>query len=780
MLLASHGLYRFDSFELDTFARVLKRDGATVPLTPKGLDVLGYLALNAGRVVTKEELFQAVWPDAFVEENNLNQHISALRKALGDKSGLIVTFPGRGYQFTAAVQIVHPVDSLPESLPGDVFVQRVRQRTHLVIENTPAVAAALPAAPIARRGAIRRWVLISALAGALVALAVVFGVRHFSRPPQLSDIVIADFTNTTGDAAFDRTLHQALEIDLEQSPFLNLLPRSKVRETLVQMQRKPGDALTLDLAREVCERNNAQAVLDGSISSLGGKYLVMLAADSCVSGKQVAGAKAEANSKDQVLAALDTVAGRVRKQLGESAASLEKFQIPVEQATTSSLEALRLYSQAQQDDDRNEPRAALALYQRAVALDPKFASAYYGMGVSYYRLSDADQAALYIKKAFDLRESTTERERLNIEIAYYYFGNYDTEAAVRSLKLFIETYPSNSAKSWANLCNLYTQLGDYAQAIPAGEQALRMDPHSALRAETLSRAYKRATRFADAKRVAGAAVAEPGAGWGVHSILFQVAYAQRDEAGLKAETDWGLSHPQLDLTLSNLAFAAATSGKLHEALDYFSRAQAEALREGDTGVADNILHGRARVLVEYGEIEQARSVLKQHNGDASEASDLVFLEAETGDVAPAQRFLAASSPLTEKDTVHIFFDLPLVRAQVSLQAHKPLEAIQLLEPARPYQLRDFNVPWLRAEAETEAGQLDAAAADYRLILANQGVDPISPLYSLAHLRLARVLALKHDNAGSRAEYEKFFDAWKDADADAPLLRQARAEYSHLK
>jgi tetratricopeptide (TPR) repeat protein len=234
------------------------------------------------------------------------------------------------------------------------------------------------------------------------------------------------------------------------------------------------------------------------------------------------------------------------------------------------------------------------------------------------------------------------------------------------------------------------------------------------------------------------------------------------------------------MTLSNLAFAAATSGRLHEALDYFSRAQAEALREGDTGVADNILHGRARVLVEYGEIEQARSVLKQYTGDASKASDLVFLQAETGDVAPAQRFLAAFSPLTEKDTVHIFFDLPLVRAQVSLHAHKPLEAIQQLEPARPYQLRDFNVPWLRAEAETEAGQLDAAAADYRLILANQGVDPISPLYSLAHLRLARVLAQQNKREETRQQYLALFDAWKNADSNLPLLQAARSEFAKLQ
>jgi hypothetical protein len=187
-----------------------------------------------------------------------------------------------------------------------------------------------------------------------------------------------------------------------------------------------------------------------------------------------------------------------------------------------------------------------------------------------------------------------------------------------------------------------------------------------------------------------------------------------------------------------------------------------------------------RVLLEYGEFAQARAFLKELSGDASDAGDLAYLQAATGDVAPAQRFVVTKNPLMEKNTFYIYIDLPLVSAQLSLQAHKPLDAIQQLEPARPYQLRDFYVPDLRAQAETEVGKLDAAAADYRLILANQGVDPISPLYPLAHLGLARVLALQNNNSASRSEYEKFFDAWKDADADVPILKQARVEYARLK
>jgi DNA-binding winged helix-turn-helix (wHTH) protein/tetratricopeptide (TPR) repeat protein len=791
MSLNTNGLYRFDGFELDPSRRVLTREEEPVPLTPKAFDVLSFLVLNPGRVVTKDELLKAVWPDSFVEEGNLAQYISALRKALGEKSCLIVTVPGRGYQFAAQVLTAPlpaeiPVETLPQAHPGDVFVQRVRERTRVVYEDAPAAPPAQPQPALLLNGKassrtrVWRWVGASVLAGALIALAATQAWRHFAHPPQLSDVVVADFTNTTRDATFDSTLNQALQIDLEQSPYLNLLSRQKIRETLKLMERGGDEGLTPELAREVCVRDNAQAVLHGTIANFGSKYLLTLAAEGCADGRQIAAYKEEAASKEEILGALDTGAARMRKRLGESAVSLKRFQTPVEQATTSSLEALQAFSQGQKSYDHGEMKTALGLFERAVALDPSFATAYRSIGASYYNLSDYAQAAMYSKKAFDLRERTTERERLNIEIAYYYFGNYDLEAAVRSLKLYIQTYPNSSMKSWSNLCNLYTQLGDYGQAIAAGEQAQRMDPDNAINAEILARAYKRASRFADAKRVANAAVAEGTDRWGVHSILFQTAFAERDSAKIKTEGEWGLTHGRINLSLYNLAFAAATGGRLRAAIDYFDRARTESLRGGDADFADSALHGMARVMIEFGDPARAREALKPIKKNAYDAGDLAFLQAATGDIASAQQFIAASSSLTEKNTFHIYCDLPLVRAQLALQAHKPADAVQLLEPARPFQLRDFSVPYLRAQAETEAGMLDAAAEDYRLILANQGVDPISPLYPLAHLRMARVLVLQKKTGEARQQFQAFFDAWKDADSNLPLLQTARSEFARLR
>jgi DNA-binding winged helix-turn-helix (wHTH) protein/tetratricopeptide (TPR) repeat protein len=796
MSLNAKELYRFHGFELDPFRRVLSRDGGPVSLTPKAFDVLAYLVLNPGRVVTKDELLKAVWPDSFVEEGNLAQYVSALRKTLGDKSCLIATVPGRGYQFAAQVfatrvlteeaQTEIPVNALPDARPGDIFVQRVRERTRVVIEDVPAVSTApretllqLAAGTTSRRTRAWRWVAAPAIGGTLIALTCAYSWKHFAHPPQLSDVVVADFTNTTRDPTFDSTLNQALEIDLEQSPFLNLLSRSKIKETLALMQRRGDEALTPELAREICERNNAHAILYGTIANFGSKFLLTLAADSCADGRQVAAYKEVANSKDEILGALDAAAASVRRRLGESAASLQRFQTPITQATTPSLDALRAYSQGMESERRGDMKTAAYLFERAIALDPGFASAYMALGSSYYNVSDRAQAAEFSKKAFDLRERATERERLMIEIAYYYMGNYDMEAAVRSLKLFAQIYPNSSA-TYGRLCSLYTRIGQYNQAIDAGEQALRMDPHSGYNSEVLARAYLHANRFADAKRVASAAVADGRGRWGIHSILFQVACAEHDAAQAKMEGEWGLTHQQGNLSLANLALDAVTRGKLREGSDYFSRARAESLRSGDGEFADSTLLDRAEVLTELGDTGRAAATLKQIKGDAGRPGDLAFLQARLGDSGLAQRFVDSSNSLTEKNTFHIYYDLPTVRAQLALRAHKPAEAVEVLEPARAYQLIDFRIPYLRAQSETAAGMLDSAAQDYRLILDNQGVDPLSPLYPLAHLGLARAYALASNKTGSRSEYEEFFACWADADANLPVLKQAHDEYSRLK
>jgi tetratricopeptide (TPR) repeat protein len=709
---------------------------------------------------------------------------------MGDKASLIATVPGRGYQFGAQVlttQILaeQPRNGLPDARPGDIFVQRVRERTRVVYEDGPAFqlsshqSASLNAGTTSSRKRTWQWIAVSAFGGALIALAASYGARLFVHPSQLNGVVLADFTNETGDASLDHTLNQALEIDLEQSPFLNLLSRPKVREMLILMERTGDEALTLDLAREVCERNNAQAVLHGAIANLGRKYLLTLTADSCVNGKRIAGYKAEANSREEILSALDTVAGHVRKQLGESAASLDKFQTPIAQATTSSLEALRAYSQALESCDQGDVEEGQALLERAIQLDPNFASAYRELSNSYYNRRDYVQAAAQIRKAYELRAHTTERERLAIEIAYNINGTWDWEAAIASLKLYDQVYPNNAA-NWYSLCHMYSALGEYSQAIEAGEHAYRMAPHSGAGADILARAYRKANRFADAKRVAQTAITEGKELWGLHSNLFQIAFAEHDSAAMKAEAEWGFDHQETAQTLVDLGFVASSEGKRREALNDFSRARQEAIKNGDSDFADLESMWLAGILMELGDPHGAEACLNQMKSDGGDPGTMALFKADLGDPVPAQKMIEKISGSGTKNSLNLYFDLPQLRALLDLKAHQPAKAVEDLEPARKYQMRDIGVLYERARAETEAGMFDAAAADYRLILDNPGLDPIWTDNALSHVRLARVLALKNDTAASKREYETFFALWKDADTDVPILKQARIEYARLK
>lgn len=376
-------LYRFDGFELDPIRRVLSRADKPVLLAPKAFDVLAYLVLNPGRVVTKDELLKAVWPESFMEEGNLAQYISSLRKALGDKARLIATISGRGYQFGAQVlttQILteQSQSGLPDARPGDIFVQRVRERTRVVYEDgSPAHAfLALPAMATSRRNTAIRWGGVSLLAAALIALAAFLAWKHFAPLPQIRKVMIADFANTTGDPAFDHTLKRALEIDLEQSPYIDVMSEREVMSTLQLMGLNSASAITPGIAKELCERSNRQVLLTGNIASMGPVFLLTLEATDCASGKELAGAKAEAASKEQVLAALDSVADHLRRELGESIQSLENYQVPIANATTPSLEALKSYSIGQYLDAQGKSEdETLPFYQKAVELDPQFAMA---------------------------------------------------------------------------------------------------------------------------------------------------------------------------------------------------------------------------------------------------------------------------------------------------------------------------------------------------------------------------------------------------------------------
>jgi DNA-binding winged helix-turn-helix (wHTH) protein/Flp pilus assembly protein TadD len=752
---------RFGEFRIHPHERTLQRNGVNIALSRRAFDVLLYFVHHPGRVIPKEELLRNVWPDIVVDDNNLSQSVSALRKALQDRPGehqYITTLPGRGYQFTANVETAEAPLHLPvptTTLSTSVVTEYRRKPSPW---STPFIA-----------------LLCISLPAAVYA-----GWRYLH--PAVSatgiELVLEPFDNQTGDAQFDHTLDRALQIDLVESPFVSLLPRPRIDETLKKMQHQPGEALTPALAVEVCERNRAQATLRPSITRLGGRYLLLFEAHSCISGKRLAGYKAEVTTKEDVLHALDSAVDRIRKQLGESAASRERYETPIMQATTPSIDALRLYSLGQESFERGDMKAAQLLAERAVALDPNFALAYFLLGTTYLNTADTGHATLYYQKAYDLRSHVSEGERLTIETVYFADGIGNLEEAIPRLKQYAAIYPATSI-TWITLGNLYTELGEYPDAVAAGENAVRTDPHSAIAAEVLARAYERSNRFADAKRVALDSIARGKDHWGTHSILFQIAAFEQDAAAIQKETAWMLANPALDESFDDLGWAATLHGKLREGIDDFQRSRSEAIKSGDPVFADLDYLNIARFQILFGEPEQAAKTLQQRKTDGGDLADLVLFEARSGDLEPAKRYVANAGTAGERDTISVQIGVPLAAAEVALQQHRPLDAIRLLNPAQPYLLNSFDILLLRAAAETEAGQLAAAAADYRIVLDNPGIDPVAAEYGLAHLYLARVLVLQNNPAAARAEYQAFLAGWKDADTDLPVLKAARLELAGL-
>jgi DNA-binding winged helix-turn-helix (wHTH) protein/predicted Zn-dependent protease len=778
-------VFEFGEFRIDPLDRTLRRHESPVALQRRAFDVLLYLVRNPGRVVTKDELLKNVWSDAFVDENNLSQSISVLRKALDDHPGdntYITTLPGRGYQFVAPVKVVG--HAAGEELEGSLA--RVPGATGLFLhQRTVTSTSVITEENHGGRDQTKgRWARAALALVAVMLLAsaggYVVGRRLHSNVTSVS-VVAASFLNSTGDATFDRTLDRALEIDLSQSPYMDVMSEGEVVSTLRYMGR-PGDTpLSADLARQICMRSNREAVLTGAISSLGRKYLLTLEATNCASGREIAAAKAVASSKEDVLAALDSVADHVRSKLGESSKSMQSYQVPIVQATTPSLEALQAYSMGDylvsQGKDENE---SLPLFQKAVELDPQFAMAYGQIANDYYNLAEFDQASLYYAKAFQLSGHVSEKEKLILQAHYYAEGKRDLENGIKTYTLWADTYPFD----WpplVNLCNQYTQLGKYAPAIEAGERALKLQPDRGITYSVLARALMRADRFSDAKAVGALAEKRGKDSVGLHETLFEIAVHEQDRVAVSRETQWAAAHntgwygwffPY------GQAEARAMTGSFRQAESLFRTAYATAREQRATESADDLLMDEARMEFDFGLPMMAKSTLRRIENQNSDVPDLSVLYAELGDSSAPKRYIAAYANRTD-DTQMTYIYLPRVRAALAMKEGKPLDAVAALEAARPYELVDLSILTQRGAAYLMARDGERAAKEYQTVLVHPGLDPDGYLYSMAHLGLARSFALSGRTDASRAEYKIFLGAWKGADPDLPVLNKANAELATL-
>jgi DNA-binding winged helix-turn-helix (wHTH) protein/tetratricopeptide (TPR) repeat protein len=776
-------IFQFGEFRIDALDRTLRRNESPVPLHRRAFDVLLYLVQNPGRVVTKDELLKNIWPDTFVDENNLTQSISVLRKALDQRHGernYITTLPGRGYQFIVPVQIVRQRELTeqgtipPETLSDTgILLQQRTVTTSVVTEETHRH----------RSRSSPRWIgwLVVIAALAAMGFAGEAAWKRLHPKPSLAAVVLTDFINATGDTTFDHTLKRALEIDLRQSPYMDVLSERAGVSTLLFMGRKSDTPITSDIGQEICERTNRQALLTGTISSIGKKYLLTVEASSCSTGRQLASAKTEAGNKEEVLEALDTVAERVRRGLNESAESVQSYEVPLRVATTPSLEALRAYSIGKYLQSQGRSRMeVMASFQRAVELDPQFAMAYRELAVENINSGQSAIGAQYFKKALDLSGHTSSYEQLLIRAGYYAYGERDLIAGIKAFQMLASAYPQDVSGT-VNVVDEYLKLGQYGSAITTAERGITLLPTNALLYENLAEAYKDANRFEDCKTATLMAARIGKGDTGLHLDIFEIALAEHDQNTLASETQWFESHEDGATVWYFPSFrggAAATEGRYREARELFQGAYENAERVNLPETADKILFDEALVELKSGLLTASRTTLDRIRPSYAGTPDYAQLRAELGDTSAAQAFLAAhSSP--SPDTLLTYVDLPRVRATLALQRGKPADAIAALELARPYELRDYNILSLRAEAYLKARQPAMAVNEYKKVLANPGIDPTSILYPLARLGLARSYAMLENTSASRTQYQAFLSAWKNADHDLPVLKEASAELARL-
>jgi tetratricopeptide (TPR) repeat protein len=593
-------------------------------------------------------------------------------------------------------------------------------------------------------------------------------------------IVLSDFDNKTGDSVFDDTLKQGLSVQLEQSPFLALVSERKVNETLKLMGRPTGDRLTPEVTHEVCLRTGSKAMLTGSIAGLGSQYVIGLKAVNCNTGDVLAEAQEQAAGKEAVLKALDAAAVSLRSKLGESLSTVQEYATPLEQASTPSLEALKAFSLGQAERQKLAPDRAIPHLKRAIELDANFAMAYAALGVVYEQVGRG-QASDCLKKAFELKERASEREKLYITAHYYGEVTGQIDKAIEVYESWKEIYPRDTLPR-ENLVLSYALIGQGEKALTNGSEAMRLNPKDRIALMNDASAYEMLDRYDEAKAVAEQAIAQNLDSADVHVMLYDIAFIRGDAAGMQREIAWAAGKPEEGWMLSEEGFAEYALGKTQRARETFRRMASLAQSKGRKEAA-----ARARAMqtipeAALGNIQEAHQKATEALTTSPRGTRMTLATALAlcGDAHRAQKLideLAKDFPL---DTLLNNVSLPVARAIIEIQHNNPTRAITLLEAASPYELANYGPMYVLGKAYLQAREGAKAAAEYQKILDHRGIDPTSLLYTLARLGLGRAYALQGDTAKARAAYQDFLTLWKDADPDIPILKEAKAEYAKLK
>jgi DNA-binding winged helix-turn-helix (wHTH) protein/tetratricopeptide (TPR) repeat protein len=768
-------LARFGSFEVDFRERKLTKGGIRIRLQEQPFRILALLLERPGQLVTREEIRRQVWPqDLFVEfDAALNTAVGKLRAALNDTADnprFLETVPRHGYRFVAPVawspEVEEPVASKPHA----------RKRPYM-------------------------WYA----AAVIVAAAAIAGLWHLRQgAPKINaedTIVLADFVNTTGDASFDDALKTALRLSLEQSPFFKVLSDSALARTLQQMTRPASTPLTAEVTRELCQRAGSKAYLVGSIGTLGSRYVLGLKAVNCQTGDTLAEQQSFVASKDKVLDALGAAASKLRRELGESLASVQKFDVPLVRATTPSLEALKGYSLASKTFDEKGPPDALPYYQRVVQLDPDFAAGYRGLGLVYSALSQTDRASYYYTRAYQLQDRVSEWEKLAVTADYYLNVTGELDKAAEAYERWIELYPRNIGPI-STLGIVYALQGQYEKAIETTRRAMGVGPSYGSYANLAL--YKLALqRFDEGQRFIDEAQGKRMDGLEFRSARYALAFLRSDSAAMAEQQKWFAGKPEENYGLSLASDTEAYRGHLRVARELTTRAVASAIRADNKESGAIWLANAALRNAAFGNALEARQTaakaLKLAPTSQGIEAEAALALAMAGDASRAESLAQDLNKRFPLDTQVQSLWLPAMRTQSALsgknsgyiltdpQNVSPIEYGGMLFTINPTCLYPT---YIRGNAYLAAGRGKEAAIEFQKIIDHNGVVWSCWTGALAHLGIARANALQAitgqrvdaDAARARAlsAYNDFLTLWQDADPNIPILKQAKAEFAKLQ
>jgi DNA-binding winged helix-turn-helix (wHTH) protein/tetratricopeptide (TPR) repeat protein len=770
-------IVRFGSFEVDLQEGKLTKAGIRIRLQGQPLQILVLLLQSPGQLVTREEIRQKLWSrDTFVEfDDALNTAVRKLRAALNDSADnprFLETVPRRGYRFVA-----------------------------------PVVWMPAPAALAPIESGVRRHFYFWLAAALMVAGAATLGYRHFRRPSfeitSKDTIVLADFANTTGDPVFDDTLKTALDVSLRQSPFLNVLSDSEVAKTLQQMTLPGGTKLTPEVARELCQRAGSKAYLAGAIGSLASEYVLGLKAVNCQNGDRLFVEQVTAASKEKVLDALGEAASKMRGELGESLATVQKFDVPLEQATTSSLEALKALSLGKKASDEKGAAAGLPYDQRAIELDPNFAMAYRAVGIDYTSLSELGRASGYFTKAFQLREHASEREKLTITAEYYSYATGELDKAAKTFQEKIQSYPREDP-AYVNLGIVYALQGQHEKAAEITRQAVRLAPDAVSEYEDLANYALAMQRFDETRRIIHEAQSRKLDDYLLRNVVYALGFLASDSAAMAEQQQWFAGKPEFEnVGLALASDTEAYGGHLGKARELTKRAVDSANR-ADSKENGAVWQANAALLqAAYGDDAGARqsaaAALKLAPESRGVESEAALAFALAGDMKRADSLAQDLGKRYPLDTQMQSLWLPAIQAQLALDKKNPALALSTLQAASPIEFGYvpfvMNISclyhvYIRGEAYLATGQGSPAAAEFQKILDHSGIVWNCWTGALAHLGVARANALESSTSqGAEADaargralaaYKDFLTLWKDADPDIPILKQAKVEYAKLQ